>query len=78
MNAGIAGLGGAGGAGAVNSTWAGLATPAKTTTIRSTKLDEPDVQELLRTHRFVKYLINTHPQIGELWDAFAVAERLEK
>ena len=64
--------------GAVNNAWVGPSPTAKTLKIGDTKLNEADLQELLRTQRFMKYLINAHPQIGELWDAFAVAERLEK
>ena len=64
--------------GAVNSAWVGHSLQSKVLKIGDTKLSETDLQELLRTQRFMKYLIHMHPQIGELWDAFVVAERLEK
>lgn len=47
-------------------------------TIGQTHLSEADIQKLLRMEQFIHYLVHTDPRIGELWDVFAVIERLEK
>ena len=70
---GAGGAGGASGSGHVTRTLS-----AQTLKLDSTPLDEVALQKLLRMERFMQYLIQADSRIGDLWDAFAVAERLEK
>lgn len=52
--------------------------PPSHITVGDTRVSEVDFQRMLRMEPFMNYPIHADPRIGDLWDAFAVAERLEK
>lgn len=36
------------------------------------------LERLIQVEKFVDYLTEAHPEIGELWTAFSAAERMDK